>query len=301
MTIAVGMIANGGVVLAADTQLTVQNYWKGEGGKFIGLSIGKRNKPSGACVITGATSLYDFLHAVGDQIRHDFESTLDDADKDTAFERFEGIIHDFHFRHVAPEPDHPEVSVLVGYQRNGELALWQSTRSVLVEQPYYGAVGVGSFAALAWLKHVHKGTMDLPASIVLATFAVAVAKESVDGCGKYTNVFVVEADSYRWIPQSVVNEIDALYESLSVEVQPDFVLDCLGEDLTRKRKVSRDDLMRQIGEITTRLRESTPESTKQWRRERWARLRDEADRKPSTATSSDQPPSPESPGVSDES
>jgi len=89
-----------------------------------------------------------------------------------------------------------------------------------VEQYQYGAVGIGSAAALSWLGKVYDGPLDIPASAVLATFATAVAKDSVDGCGKYTNVFVVEADGYRRVNQSLINEIDRLYESLADDVQP---------------------------------------------------------------------------------
>jgi hypothetical protein len=57
MTIALGVLANDGIVLAADTQLTIPNFWKGEGGKILAVSRTRRELPTGACADGGHESL----------------------------------------------------------------------------------------------------------------------------------------------------------------------------------------------------------------------------------------------------
>ena len=175
MTIAVGVLATDGVVLAADTQLTIPNFWKGEGGKISAITIGKRDGMSGSCAVTGATNRYEYLQALGDEVTRDFRLGLQDNGKAVAFDRFAAVIHRFHERHVVPYPhDLPEVNVLIAYQRDSEIALWQSSRSAVVEQHDFGAVGIGSFAANAWLDRVWKHGLDVPTAVIVATFATAV-------------------------------------------------------------------------------------------------------------------------------
>jgi hypothetical protein len=193
------------------------------------------------------------------------------------------------------------VNVLIAYQRDGQTALWQSNRSALVEQYDHGAVGIGSFAASSWLGRVWKRGLDLPTAVVMATFATAVAKESVDGCGKYTHVFVVQADYYWRIQQKMINEIDQLYESLASEHQPALIMQCLGQEPRDEPSMSLDTLKQRTVAIITKLRDDTPGGVKRWRRERWQRLRAQALQRSPTDDPSTQPPSPESPEGSDES
>lgn len=272
MTIAVGMIANGGIVLAADTQLTDGLHNKSKGGKIMAAGRGgKAVAHTGACAVTGATNNFDLLHGLGDEVWKDFLETIDDADKDAAFERFEDIVYGFFSRHIVPEPA-LDVSILIGYQRDGAMALWQSSRGLLVEQYDYGAVGIGASAALGWLRKIWRGPMDIATSVLAATFAVGAAKESVEGCGKHTHVLVIEADSFRRIYQGLVNEIDALYEALSEQVQPDFLHRCFGEN-PHTRGITPDEFVEQSQALIKKIKDKTPESVRHWRRLRWERLR----------------------------
>ena len=294
MTIAVGVLANGGVVLAADTQLTITNFWKGKGGKIMATSRRKAARPSGVCAITGATTHYEYLHGLGDDITRDFLANIERADKAIAYDRFGVVLRRFYRRHIVPiTVDQPAVDVLVAYQRGDETALWQSAKNKLIEQPEYGSVGIGAFAANAWLEKIWKGRLDMPTAIVSAVFAAAVAKESVDGCGKYTNVLIVEAEQFRRIPQDIVNEIDSLYEMLSSELQPNFVLECLGEEPGQRPLLSRDQFVSRITDIRQRLKDSTPDAVKQWRRRRYESLGAAQAPQSSTDADSGQLPSPE--------
>jgi hypothetical protein len=294
MTIAVGVLATDGIVLAADTQLTLTNVWKGEGGKIMASARTDRKRVTGACAITGATSRYEYLRAIGDELSKDFLAGLDDADKPAAYLRLGGVVHQFYERHVVPfVQERPEVNVLIAYQRDGDYALWQSDLSALFELHEHGAVGIGAFAATAWLSRMWKLGLDIPTAVVMATFAVAVAKDSVDGCGKYTHVMAVEADQWRRIDKRVVNEIDQLYEVFGSEIQPALLLDCFGEQPNAQSSLSLAGFKGRVTDVIARLRDDTPESVKRWRQRRWERLRDQLSQQSSTDDPKRQLPSPE--------
>lgn len=292
MTIAVGVLANGGVVLAADRQLTIPNFWKGDAGKIMARAHNSPKAATGVLAITGATNIYEYLHGLGDELTRDFAKGLETADKDAAYERFGRVLRRFFRRHVFPVTgEQPDVQVLMAYQRGDQRALWQSSKNTLIEQYEYGAVGIGSFAANAWLGNLWKGPLDIPAAIVTAVFAAAVAKESVDGCGKYTDVLVVEAEQFRRISPDVVNEIDQLYEAHSTEIHPASILEYLGEAPLRQPRMSRDQVARRLADIRAVLRDSTPDTVKQWRAQRFQRLVAEQAQKSPKRDQKDQPPS----------
>jgi hypothetical protein len=274
MTIALGVIATDGVVLAADTQLTIpQLWWKGDFGKFTAAHSAAIGQPRGACAITGATNAFECLHKLGDDLRDDFLAGLAVADKGGAYKRFEHVIRRFHNRYVFPVPRHaPDVNVVIGYERDGVCALWQSRGNMLLEQPHFATTGAGAHASSAWLNRVWKNGLDVPKASVIAALAVAVAKDSVDGVGKHTHVIAIEGDDYRFIDQSLINQLDDLYDVLALEVQPAQILDYLGETPGFRPSMTSDGFRSRIGEIVTAIRDGTPDSVKQWRQERLARL-----------------------------
>jgi hypothetical protein len=256
MTIAVGVLASRAVVLAADTQLTVQNYWKGESGKI--MAVHRRpsdDRVSGACAITGATDRFTYLHGLGDEISKAFVDGLDSQGKDATYQRFREIVQAFQIRNCIPNPDRPEVNVLVAYQRQHEMALWQSDRSEIVEQPDHGAVGIGSFTASTWLQRLWKPGLDVESAIIVAVFATTAAKESVDGCGHYTDVLVVQENGWRRIPREIVSEIDVLCRGFSAEIAPAMIMDCFGETPWTPVTVTMEQFKERIAAAKAKLRE----------------------------------------------
>src|SRR4051812_33606125 len=105
MTIAVGVVATDGVVLAADTQLTITNIaWKGTGGKIMAVANPRNASVTGACAVTGATSRYEYLRGLADEIGRDFLAHVDNTDNEAAYHRAADLIHQFYARHVVPFP-----------------------------------------------------------------------------------------------------------------------------------------------------------------------------------------------------
>ncbi len=204
MTIAVGLLATNGVVLASDSQLTYGTFAKSEAGKIMAVS-----QPGvGAFALTGATERMGYLSAIGEILAKDFETNLGTADKATSALRFADLVREFHMRHVVPFPDVPSVEVLIAYQKGEEYGLWKSDRSTLSEHYDCGSVGMGAFVADALLGRLWKPGLDVSTAIALAIFIVSVVKRSVEGCGLYTQVVAVEESGHYSIPRKMINRID---------------------------------------------------------------------------------------------
>ena len=111
----------------------------------------------------------------------------------------------------------------------------------------------------------------------------------MDGCGKYTNVLVVQGDKFRGINQRVINEIDELYGVWASEIQPSLFIDCCGEEPFKAPSMTLPDLKGRIGALIQTLRDETPDYVKQWRQKQLARLTEKLDQQSPTRDSSGQP------------
>jgi hypothetical protein len=131
MTIALGVIASDGIVMAADTQETIPGYWKHSHGKIweCGRNLLETPKGGGAfCLIAGAGNAAQ-VDYISRALIHRFcaEPYLTEAtDVQPALAR---ELETFHARYLSPfagypRDDRPLVQLIVGHQytnRVGEL------------------------------------------------------------------------------------------------------------------------------------------------------------------------------------
>ena len=145
MTIALGMIASDGIVLAADTQET-EGYFKGFSLKInTGMTHTDINaKVKSAIGITGAgPSIH--LDAISDEIINRFHShqhpEINSFQSDLA-----DCVREFYLRHVAPLPRHTDrdFRLIAGVQIENTFALWTTDATVLKQVNAMEAVGTGS-------------------------------------------------------------------------------------------------------------------------------------------------------------
>lgn len=280
MTIAVGVLATGGVVLAADTQLTYGTFAKSRGGKVMAIS----KAGTGALAITGATDRIGYLSSIGEVLAKEFETNLETSDKATSARRFSELIHEFHVRHVTPFHDLPSVELLIAYQKGNEHGLWKSDRSTLSEQHDCGAVGIGAFVANGLLGRLWKPGLDVSTAAALAVFVVSVVKGSVDGCGLYTQALAVEESCHYLIPEKLVNRIDDLSRVFAEEVEPALVLECFGEEPFDKPSLTLDEFREQATGLIAELRKRTPQRVTLMRAARFLALRKKSGRQSPTGT-----------------
>lgn len=212
MTIALGMLTPRGVIIAADSQ---------EGTGFAGdmkLSAHKimtglhvnTNVPSdrGSIAVSGA-GFVGHLEFIKQEIIAAFNQN-----KDLPITSFDSelkrIIKDFYTEHVIPfsqypPAERPEIELIIGAQRRRERRLWV-TDMTTVRTCQYAAVGSGRIYALDILRRLFEW-IDNDLAQVVAAYAVFVAKEKAEGCGKETEIVTIIDDFFDRKPDD--NQIKA--------------------------------------------------------------------------------------------
>jgi len=192
MTIAVGVLAGDGVVLAADTEYT-WGYLKTSGEK-IWTAEGH-----GALAIAGAGN-GAYLSAIAQQMIDAFKAAPKTISVERLYEKFSEILTDFHSKHVirfAHLGSSVAISLLVALQRGKEAYLWASENDSLERCGPYASIGLGCEYANALLGEMFAGTAvswkaSVPLAERIAAYAVFETKNNVRECGKKTSLVAIQ-------------------------------------------------------------------------------------------------------------
>jgi 20S proteasome alpha/beta subunit len=228
MTIALGIVATDGIVLAADTEDSYGTTAKVAQSK-IGFAYHKI--AGGTCAVTGAggglyidavtAELLDAYLGKGEVSRKRLEPILRD------------VLHRFHALHVIPfgqypSEDRPSFELIVSHSLKHEATLWSTDHSVMHRQKKYAAVGVGAFTAMHLLRRLFTpSTRNVMETAVLAAYVAFEAKELIQGCGQFTQVFCQKGDSFFEFSTVVMAELDLVFREVVTGPQS---LDCLVSD-----------------------------------------------------------------------
>jgi hypothetical protein len=191
MTICIGLLASDGIVIAADSQESDQ-YYKRSQRKILpflgGVQLGSDPKPpSMACAYTGAGEA-GYIDAFFDDVvrnsslnptQQEFESSLGEKLR---------IFHEQHLFPLAVAKNPPEIQILVGAYVQWQTFILVSHGSTLRKAFPYAAVGAGAHFALGVLNDLADTRRDLRQTELLAAYIIAITKESIEGCGKYTQI-----------------------------------------------------------------------------------------------------------------
>jgi len=190
MTIALGILASDGVVLAADTLETYPGSIKTRAPKIIGAV----NDGQGAMVVAGAGSAI-YVDSLAQQVCDGFSRKTPETIAELG-DNLRSAIRDFHAESVAPyggwpEYERPACSLLIAAELGDEKReLWVSEKSAMRSCPH-AAIGIGgSFASLLLGRLLRPG-ITLRQAALLAAYAVYETKRSVDGCGGDTQMVVL--------------------------------------------------------------------------------------------------------------
>jgi 20S proteasome alpha/beta subunit len=226
MTIALGILAQDGVVIAADTQQSYPGYWKVDQGKIDGRSrstIGGGSHTSGL-IISGAGD-----GGYADALSQEIRSTILDSDKVEAAEsRLRETVHQFHMNHVAPfaaEREPPAVRMVIGARGEDEFALWSTERSTVTRHLRFAAVGIGDAYARSLLRETASQTLTVDQATTLAAYVIYRTKEFIDGCGKLTDVVYLKKDGrlgggLEMISTDRIRELEASFRKYCEDVEP---------------------------------------------------------------------------------
>jgi len=223
MTIALGIICDTGIVVAADTEESIPGLMKREQEKIqvlltrYGATLyppggvadvtirfhsdvrsPKTNPPETDIAVAGAGSS-GYIDALIPRLTSVFQQNewvTDDIELRT---RTEIVIRRFYKEHIIPfaaypPGERPEVEMLLAYQRAGIRRILVSEKTAVrsVQQGEVVAVGAGAFFAKMLLRpfHLSRG-LDLRTAQLLAAYTVFRVKEFIDGCGKYTSMAMI--------------------------------------------------------------------------------------------------------------
>lgn len=225
MTIALGILASNGAVIAADTQEST-GYLKGASNKIlIGIQTDNQpNQPDGilrplpmcSIAVSGAGHA-GYLDAVMQEVVDGF---LDD--KKTGMleiqKAFRDRIRDFYKAHVLPfskAPDYEdlEFSTIVGATaRHNQRFLWASDKNTVRHCMPFGAVGLGAAYAKMFLNRLYNA-MDVDHAVIVAAYTVFMVKDCIEGCGKDTHIVRMQDGAVTYVPAEKVKKLEGTFAS----------------------------------------------------------------------------------------
>lgn len=214
MTIALGIISTGGLVLAADTEESIAGWMKTSQTKLdLAVSAG------GIVVVSGAGTA-GYIDSAAQRVHSAFQK-MDPADND--YERLiERTLRRFHREHVIPfgacQPnERPELFLLIGVHRKGRNALFTTEKSAVRscrDKDNYVAIGAGGFYARSLLGQYYAWELDLQTAEILAAYVLFRVKNSIGGCGGHTEMCRMHAEGVEFVNPRYIDALEQRFRDL---------------------------------------------------------------------------------------
>jgi hypothetical protein len=229
VTIALGILAAGGTVIAADRQQT-EGTAKSNRGK-----VSAAWKAGRGCIVLSGAGDGPPLDAIADEFREWFRADgtpLNDTDIDAEIRRRH---EEFYHRYVLPfsayaDYESPDYELLVAASLiNSSHGLWTSSKLVVNNEELFAAVGVGATAANALLNKFYVPTMPIEIAISLAAYVVYQVKQTVDGVGFETDMYAIINHAPFAIGGEEISEMETHFRSYEKAARSNLYY-CLGGD-----------------------------------------------------------------------
>lgn len=181
MTIAAGFTCENGIILCADTEVSLSTF------KVSGPKAYIQNKGDLRWGIVGAglTDSVDMaIQKVWDAL----------AGCDSIYEAkgaIEATIAIVYKNYLFPDPEglaKRDFQLLIGLWHNGEMALLKTSRLIVVDVPRYDVVGSGWELASYLLDQLHTADMHTGRGLVLATNVLMQTKKYCQACGGESHI-----------------------------------------------------------------------------------------------------------------
>jgi hypothetical protein len=197
VTIALGILATDGVVLASDTQVGITDYLKTGQGKIaccITRTLPGSASQTNTLAVTGAGNTTYLL--ASHRAMMDCLSTPEASiNPNTLQVELQAALGQFYEGHILPfsgypPNERPELQLVIGAQQGDEYTIWATEKNLLVREYQFAAVGVGAMYARILLGNLY-AELDLRTAAALAAFVVFQVKQCIDGCGHDTDILVL--------------------------------------------------------------------------------------------------------------
>jgi hypothetical protein len=250
MTIALGLLAHRGVVIAADREQS-DGTLKSDQGKIQTGWV--RNR--GSIAISGAGN-GPYLDSLSSDLMDWFSNDKTQFEVDKFGEELRSKNHDFYQRSVlpfapylesvdyellvalAPAPTVEEIALAkeLGGLPGKHPNLWTSHKlSVLKEEPF-AAVGVGRTTANSLLLKYWVPSLPLEIAATLATYIVYQVKRTVKDVGLETDVLVISGGLPHHLTRQEISAMEARFSEYE-DAERENLFYCFGGDLTQLEKV----------------------------------------------------------------
>jgi hypothetical protein len=238
MTIALGILAGGGVVMAADRQETTGGTFKGSVGKVHAHWV--RNQGTLAVSGAGDGPYIDSLHAeIVKWFKQDRTSPITEQEMEDELRR----LHQAFYRDNVlpasqwPQNDVPDYDLLVAFSSpwHGN-ALWTTHKLSVVKESEYAAVGIGATAAKSMLNRLGFPFMELEIAVTLAAYIVYQVKRTIDMVGLDTDIFEIRNHVPLVFSRQELTEMEAQFRTYE-NVERDNLFYYLGGDLSNRENV----------------------------------------------------------------
>jgi hypothetical protein len=194
VTIAAGFRFNGGVILCADTQETIEElHSKTWTPKLIVQPTNKiyRDSPDDLVIAIAGAGDGPFIDKLTELI---WEASRDAKSIDEACRKIQHSIKSTHkeYGEIFQPGYMPHAELVYGVKMQGKSKLFRSNGPVVNELREYGSIGVGRYMADFLASRSHQRYLPGTQAVILAAYVLFQCKEYVDGCGGDSNIAVLQ-------------------------------------------------------------------------------------------------------------
>ena len=256
MTIAIGILANDGIVLAADRE-EGDGYLKTEQGKITWKA--RMTQPMGTCAVTGAGD-GPYIDEIASELEDVFTDD-EDGSEQTAIPKLRNAHRAYYKRTVVPcsslpALERPDYSLLIACYGQAMKSVWITSRMAFTKVQDYEAVGVGSNVAKAWLSRLWDRIPTYYAA-KLAAYVIYQVSRTVGGCGLGTDILLIPRIGIaQYISDGLVREWENVFRAYAMLERNTFYY-CIGletkEELLVRTKPGKDPLVEALDEFRQAL------------------------------------------------
>lgn len=212
MTIALGILAKDGIVIAADTLESIGDA-KTQGRKIFTRLIPKQGR--GFCGTGAGGAVY--LDALLQRLAHDGFWKAHDHESMRA--NMDQVLFDFYDKHVLrvlaahPSAQNIDQALMIGLTQKGESILLSSERGVFRECKEFDAVGIGEDHAKVLLRRLISSGSDIPVELAayIAAYVVYQVKDARNYVGGGTHVTILQNGEGRYLTPLAIDLLELTF------------------------------------------------------------------------------------------
>ncbi len=234
MTLAFGVLAQGGAVIAADRQETSGSF-KTSMGKISAHWAHNR----GTLVCSGAGD-GPYIDTVTAKLVEWFKNAPSVLTESKLGSEIQQRHKDFYSEYVMPflgHDDIPDYDLLIAFSGVEGNSLWTTHKLAVAREVEFAAVGAGATAAKAMMQRLGYPFLELEIAVPLAAYVVYQVKRTVDYVGLDTDIVEIRNGVPLIIPRHEITEMETHFRDYG-DVERDNLYSYFGGDIAKREEFS---------------------------------------------------------------